>query len=59
MLLERRPGPRVIPLAGDYGPSFQNGVAAPSTGGYAWETHPAAMALVLVFVFVLIWKVAR
>lgn len=57
---DRRPGPRVIPLAGDNGPSFRGGAAAaPSSGGYAWESHPAAMALVLVFILVLAWKVVR
>lgn len=58
-MFERRPGPRVIPLEGDNGPSFQNGVAAPATGGYAWESHPAALALVAIFVLVLAYKVVR
>lgn len=56
---DRRPGPRVIPRAGDNGPSFQGGVAIPSTGETAWETHPAALALVLLFVLVLAYKVMR
>lgn len=58
-MLERRPGPRVIPLAGDNGPSFQGGTAVAPSAGYAWETHPAAMILVAIFVLVLAWKVVR
>lgn len=59
MLAERRPGPRVIPLAGDYGPSFQGGTAVAPSAGSTWESHPVAMLLVLVFVAVLAWKVVR
>lgn len=48
-----------VPLAGDYGPSFdKSGTAAPARIS-RWELHPGAMALVLVFLAFLAYKVAK
>ena len=48
-----------VPLAGDYGPSFdKSGTAAPARISH-WEMHPGAMVLVLIFLAYLGYKVAK
>jgi hypothetical protein len=48
-----------VPLAGDYGPSFDRGGTAVPARVSHWEMHPGAWLVVLIFLAYLGFKVAR
>ncbi len=51
---------RRIPLAGEMGPDFSgSGTPQPATVSSRWDRHPVALAIVVVFLAILAYKVAR
>lgn len=53
------PAPRHIPLAGENGPEFTGGATAPVVASSGWDRHPIALALLVLFAAVILFKVVR